>query len=238
MNLLIVRNPREYKANLRARRLAEEIPEEEKAADEFDLVQRWDSTLDLKAEGVKKFKEIKDSSGRIIDYADVTIEGYLSTFEAVTKADRHGDAVEQGAFAETIAEFMNNPVMLVDHVNMVSYLAGQFTKVAEDRQGLLIRAAVTNSPDMQSVRFKIAEGHLKALSMGGIFYRKEDRRTIFKVKLWEGSLVSIPANQDALFQVRSLNATEKAFLKSGKSFPDYHTFLRAQHLQNQTGLAA
>ena len=227
--ITLVRSKSLYRQQLAARTKKTATP-----PDEFELIRRWEAMLDLKGEGVKRANPIKDGSGRIIDYADIVIEGYLSTFEAVTKADRDGDAVEEGAFADTITEFMKNPVLLVDHINMVEYLAGSFTIVKEDKKGLRIRAEVTNSPDMVAVRFKIAEGILKALSMGGIFYYKEDRRTIFKVKLWEGSLVSIPANQDALFQVRSLNDREKKFLKSGGS--DYLNFLHAEAKRNQMGL--
>lgn len=228
-SLLIVRSKKTHRENIEVRR-AKSAPE----PDEFDLVRRWDAMLDLKAEGVKKATPVKDGAGRIVDFTDVAIDGYLSTFEAVTKADRDGDVVEDGAFSDTIPEFMKNPVLLVDHINMVEYLAGSFTTVKEDRNGLRIKAVVSDSPDMINVRFKIVEGILKALSMGGIFYYKEDRRTIFKVKLWEGSLVSIPANQDALFQVRSLNDREKKFLKSGSS--DYLNFLHVEAMRNQKGV--
>lgn len=238
MKLTIVRSKEAYLAAQQKHVQPPIAPGTERADDEFGSVKRWESTLDLGAPGAKKFKEVKDDAGSIIDYRDVEIEGYLSTFESVTEADRDGDRVKAGAFAETIKEFMSNPVLLVDHLNMVSHLAGNFTSVKEDRHGLAIKARVTNSPEMRDVRFKIAEGFLKAMSMGGIFYYEEDRRTIFKVKLWEGSLVSIPANQDALFEVRSLNDSEKKFLKSGKGFPDYYTFLRAQQLQTQTEVAA
>lgn len=238
MKLTIVRDKASYLAAQQKHVQPPIAPGTDRGDDEFGAVKRWEATLDLGAEGAKKFKEVKDEGGAVIDYRDVSIEGYLSTFESVTEADRDGDRVKAGAFAETLKEFMQNPVLLVDHLNMVSHLAGNFTSVKEDRRGLAIKATLTNSPEMRDVRFKIAEGYLKALSMGGIFYYEEDRRTIFKVKLWEGSLVSIPANQDALFAVRSLNDSEKKFLKSGKGFPDYYTFLRSQQLQTRMEVAA
>jgi hypothetical protein len=61
---------------------------------------------------------------------------------------------------------------------------------------------------MVDIRFKVAEGVLKCLSMGGIFYYREDKRGIFKVALWEGSLTPIPANPDAIVSVRSLTDIE------------------------------
>ena len=241
MDLVIVRDRDQYLAQQRAAKTATATRRRKAAPapdpDEFELIRHWESFLDLSAKGVKKAREIKDGD-RIIDYADIEIDGYLSTFASVTPSDRDGDVVEAGAFADTIDQFMTNPVLLVDHINMVEYLAGSFTSVKEDRNGLKIRADVTNSPDMQHVRFKVAEGHLKALSMGGIFYYREDKRTIFKVALWEGSLVTIPANQDALFRVRSLNDQEKKYIKSAGQYRDYYEFLRATRLQNQQGVAA
>lgn len=237
MDLVIVRDRDRYLAQQKAsatlrRRKAAAPPD-----DEFALVRRWESFLDLSGDGVKKVKPIKNGD-EIVDYKDITIEGYLSTFASVTPSDRDGDVVEAGAFKDTIPEFMTNPVMLVDHINMVSYLAGSFTSVKEDRNGLKIKATVSNSPDMIHVRFKVAEGHLKALSMGGIFYYREDKRSIFKVALWEGSIVTIPANQDALFQVRGLNDQEKKFLKSAGQYRDYYDFLRTMRPPNQLGVAA
>ena len=91
---------------------------------------------------------------------------------------------------------------------------------------------------MRDTRFKVAEGHLKTLSMGGLFHYKEDGRGIFKVDLWEGSLTPIPANPDATFSVRSLTDDEKHFIKSGGAYPSYRDFLRAIYAQNRAGLAA
>lgn len=203
---------------------------------EFDLVRRWDSLLSLSADGVKSFREVKDAAGRLTDIQDVKIKGYLSTFG---NTDRDGDVVHPNAFDETLAEFRKNPIMLMDHVNMVKYTAGRFDQIRTDANGLYVEASVTNSPapDMVDLRFKVSEGSLRTLSMGGIFYYDEDRTTIFKVKLWEGSIVPIPANPRALFTTRALNEQEKKFLKSG-GFATFSDFLLAQQRQNQMGVAA
>lgn len=233
MNLLIVRDRAAYEAAIKT------VPTPEtKTPDEFANVRRWSAAIPFDGQDAKKFTPVKGEGDVITDYRDVEIRGYLSTFKGTTESDRDGDVVEDGAFAETIAEFNKNPVMLRDHLNMVSHLAGQFTKVKEDKRGLYVEGRLSNAPDTRDARFKVAEGILKSLSMGGIFYYKEDRRTIFKVKLWEGSLVPIPANQDALFQVRALNDTEKKFIKSAGLFPDYHSFLVAHESRNRAELAA
>lgn len=171
---------------------------------------RFDSWCDLGAPDAKKFETVKDKEGNVVDYRDVILKGYLSTFKATTESDRQGDYVEPGAFTETLARFKKNPVLLANHRNGVESVVGTFTTIREDKTGLYVEAKLSNSPapTQLDVRFKVAEGSLRALSMGGIFHYKEDGRGIFKVDLWEGSIVAIPANPDALFAVRELTAED------------------------------
>ncbi len=174
------------------------------------------ATMDMAAPGTKSFTEIKDGA-RVVDFQDVRIKGYLSTFEAFTKADRIGDYVIPGAFSQTIPRFMANPVLLIDHCNSCDCIAGSFTLLKEDAKGLYVEALLSNSPyeDMRDVRFKVSEGHLRSLSMGGIFHYNEDGRGIFKVDLFEGSLTPVPMNPDALISVRALTPDEESQVNAG-----------------------
>lgn len=162
---------------------------------------RFDATMDLNAPGVKTFTIVKNADGEVTDFRDVEIKGYLSTFG---NTDRDGEFVEPGAFAETIPMFLSNPVLLINHRNDTESQAGSFSVVREDSKGLYVEARLTNSPvdSMRHVRALVAEGHLKTMSMGGIFYYREDRRAIFKVQLFEGSLTPVPANPMALISTR------------------------------------
>lgn len=161
---------------------------------------------------VMKGVAIKDQSNRVVDYADVMIAGYGSTFAHVTAKDRDGDTVMPGAFTETIREFKRNPVMLIDHKNSVENIAGSYTEVVQDDVGLRVVGKVSNAPELRTIRFLIMEGHLKTLSMGGVFLYGPDGHTIEKVYLFEISLVAIPANPDAIFQARSLDLTSASKL--------------------------
>lgn len=144
-----------------------------------------------------------------VDYLDVVIEGFASTFARTTPRDRDGDAVADTAFNETLGDFMANPVMLIDHFNSVRNIAGSFSKLNVTKTGLAVQAKLSNAPGLRDVRFLIMEKHLRAFSMGGLFlYGGSDGRTIEKVYLFEISLVAIPANQDALFQVRSISSED------------------------------
>lgn len=149
-----------------------------------------------------------EEEGPVVDYLDVAIEGFASTFKATTAADRDGDYVENGAFDATLVEFMKNPVMLTDHVNSTWYQVGSYSKVGINDMGLAVRGELSNSPGVQHIRFLVAEGHLKAFSIGGMFLYGMDGRAIERVDLYEISLVSVPANQDALFHTRAVEVAD------------------------------
>lgn len=168
---------------------------------------RFDTAMLLNEPGVKSFREVKDKDGTVQDYLDVKLKGYLSTFNGT---DRQGDTVLPGAFKDAIVGFMRNPVLLLDHHNSASRVAGRFDVVREDNRGLYVEATMSNSPgvEVRDARWKVAEGMLGALSMGGYFHYEQDGRTISKVDLYEGSIVAIPANQDALFAVRDVEPDE------------------------------
>lgn len=168
-------------------------------------VKRFDANLSLTLEDGKSPTAIKDGD-RIVDYLNVAFEGYASTFKGTTESDRDGDYVLETAFAETLPDFRKNPVMLTDHDNEVCDISGSYTKIGVDKRGLYVRGSLSNSPvpSMVHKRFLIVEGHLKTLSIGGYFFYAPDGRGIEKVRLYEISLVAVPANPDAIFTSRAV----------------------------------
>lgn len=158
--------------------------------------------------------------GMIVDYRDVMIEGYASTFVGTTASDRGGDYIQPGAFDGTIGEFMKNPVILTNHYNEVHHLAGSWSKVGINDRGLAVQGIISNAPDVIGTRFKLVEGHLKGLSIGGIwYYNNDDHRGIEEADLFEISLVAVPMNPDALVYTRSLKLEDckAAFIRFWKS---------------------
>lgn len=89
--------------------------------------------------------------------------------------------------------------MLIDHENSVRNIAGSYAKMEEDDKGLLVEGRLSNAPELSTVRALVAEGHLKTLSIGGLFYYEADGKAISQVDLLEVSLVAIPMNPDARF---------------------------------------
>jgi HK97 family phage prohead protease len=128
----------------------------------------WQTNEALLQDGTKGVA-VKDQSNRVVDYSDVMIAGYGSTFANVTAKDRDGDTVMPGAFTETIREFKRNPVMLTDHKNSVANIAGSYTEVMQDDIGLRVVGKVSNAPELRAIRFLIMEGHLKTLRAGCSF---------------------------------------------------------------------
>lgn len=208
--LIIVRKA-SPKFRIVQKRAATEAPEPKEVRDDHPKPNggikflRFDAQVDLSAAGAKKFDVVKDADGSICDYQNVTIKGYLSTFG---NSDRDGEVVRPGAFKDTVADFMRNPVLLADHTNKTPTLCGSFTTVREDSKGLYVEGALSNSPAdfVKHIRALVAEGHLRTMSMGGIFYTEGNE--IFRVSLFEGSLVPIPANPQALFSVRECTEHE------------------------------
>lgn len=206
-------------------RILPTVSEEKSLPDEFANVKRWTAVADFSYDE-KKANVIKDGN-QVVDIQNVTIEGYLSTFKETTPFDRQGDYVQRGAFKETLDRFRKNPVMLKDHTNLCENLVGKFIQIEEDSKGLKFVGQLSNAPDVQSVRFKVFEGMLQACSMGGFFHYEADGHGIFKVELFEGSLIPIPANPDARYVVRALNELEKSFAKCMHRVT-WYDFLKSQ----------
>ena len=127
-----------------------------------------------------------------------SFEGYAAVFDNV---DRQGDKIARGAFAGTLARFLEDGVIGWQHD--VSEPIGYPLEVREDGRGLYLRAAFQSSPAAQQVRSIILErdraGKGFGLSIGylvrpGGSYQDGDTRVLTDLDLLEVSLVSVPAN--------------------------------------------
>lgn len=146
------------------------------------------------------------------------ISGYGSVFGNV---DLHGDVVEAGAFAESIAELKNagRPLkMLWQHYDPI----GPWTEFAEDAKGLFV-AGLPLVDEVQQAREAYALAKAKVVDGLSIGYRvgvaerdREGVRRLKKLHLVEVSLVTEPANPMA----------RVAAVKGGLSVRDVETVLR------------
>lgn len=129
-------------------------------------------------------------------------EGYGSVFG---NKDSHDDIVVAGAFAKSLSDWASKgrfPAMLWQH-NMQEPI-GVYTEMKEDENGLYVKGKLLIDDDPLAKR---AHAHMKAGSLGGlsIGYRlddweydsEKDAFILKEINLWEVSLVTFPANDEA-----------------------------------------
>lgn len=153
-------------------------------------------------------KEVKD-----LGQGGVEIEGYASTPDL----DRYKDIVEPAAFSNALTMFMKNPSLLRSHDP--DRPVGKITEARVTDKGLWVKAIVTEEETKQDVledRFRaFSIGYIPLMSAlqhedGSAFNAEVDSpwdndmvRVIKKLDLVEISIVSTPANGNALFTIAS-----------------------------------
>lgn len=149
--------------------------------------------------------------------------GYLSVFGNV---DAYGEIVVPGAFAESLETWRAKgrmPPVLWQHSGHEPI--GVFEEMSEDDKGLSVKGRLLVD---DVARAKEAHALLKARAVSGMSIgfetvgeEKGDKgeRLLTKIKLWEGSIVTFPANEEA--QVEAV----KMLLRGGE-LPDLKTFER------------
>lgn len=137
----------------------------------------------------------------------IYIEGYASTDDI----DRHGDIIPPEVWnRNALKNFKKNPVILFNH--NYNRIIGKVTDLTVDDKGLYVKCAIDAADEAGR---KIAMGLLKTFSIG--FYLldfdyspEKEAWIIKKLELLEISVVTIPANQDAVFSLaKQLGGDEK-----------------------------
>jgi HK97 family phage prohead protease/HK97 family phage major capsid protein len=142
----------------------------------------------------------------------IEISGYASTVDV----DRHGDVIPTSVWERGLENYIKNPVILAfhDHTQPV----GRMTEHKVDAKGLWIKARISKAAE--KVYQLIKDEVLTAFSVG---FRIKDAEyntaaEVFLVKdleLHEISVVSVPANQNTLFNLS----------KSFNSVTEYREFI-------------
>jgi HK97 family phage prohead protease len=127
---------------------------------------------------------------------DREFEGHGSIFG---NEDLGGDVVLPGAFKSTLKQHHENgslPLMFWMHDP--SRVAGKWTEMHEDQNGLRVKGVLADTPLGNEIRTLLQMDAVKGLSIG---YRtikddwdKQGRRLLKELELWEVSVVSLPMN--------------------------------------------
>jgi HK97 family phage prohead protease len=145
------------------------------------------------------------------DGGDCVIEGYANT----STKDRVGDVVLPAAFEKTLATYMQNPVLLANHD--WNDPCGKVLEAKITDKGLWIKARISDTrPDIKTL---INEGCLRTFSIGYnevVADYDEATKTKFvkELELLEISIVTVPANTEAMFTQATAKAETEAQPKS------------------------
>jgi len=142
---------------------------------------------------------------------DGVFEGYGAVFG---NEDSQGDIIVKGAFAKTLEGWREKgkyPAICWQH-NMDNPL-GPYEEMREDEHGLFVRGRLLKD-DVQLAREAYAllkHNAINGLSIGystvaSTYDKATDIRLLSEVKLWEVSIVTVPANDRAVIEsVKSIN---------------------------------
>lgn len=140
------------------------------------------------------------------------ISGYGAVFGNV---DSYGDIILPGAFADSLAT-RGMPKMLAQHDT--DDLPGIWQKATEDARGLFVEGMFARTP-LGDEYYELSKiGAIDGLSIGYSVdeyeVNKNGNRILKKLTLWEVSLVTFPANEQAtITNVKNAPDTEREFEK-------------------------
>jgi HK97 family phage prohead protease len=160
---------------------------------------------------------------------DGKFAGYASVFDVV---DNQKDVILRGAFRETLQGRKQSIRLLWQH--QFEEPIGLITEIFEDDRGLYVEGKLL----LDVARAKEAYSLLKANAIGGLsigyspvrYSMDPDSgiRRISKVALWEVSLVTFPANEQAnITVVKQAKPQEEQALLTLKRNGDYFRFVEA-----------
>lgn len=140
-------------------------------------------------------------------------EGEVEFIVSTDSWDSHGERIKVDGI--NINEFKKNPVVLWGHDGFNLPIA-KATKVWKDGNKLMARAKFYLKDEFaRKVYDYIVDGFLNAVSIGGTVDEwGSDGLTITKMTMKEFSVVSVPANPDAIATAKSLDGNQKAELRA------------------------
>lgn len=142
-----------------------------------------------------------------IEKASKLAEGEVEFVVSTGAWDSHGERINVDGI--DLKDFKKNPVVLWGHDGFNLPIA-KATKIWKEGNKLMARAQFYLKDDFANKVYNyIVDGYLKAVSIGGMVQEwGSDGLTISKMLMKEFSVVSIPANQEALVSNKSLTGEQ------------------------------
>lgn len=148
-----------------------------------------------------------------IEKASKLSEGEVEFVVSTDAWDSHGERIDVNGI--DLKDFKKNPVVLWGHDGFSLPIA-KATKIWKEGNKLMARAKFYLKDDFaRKVYNYILDGFLQAVSIGGqVMEWGEDGMTTSKMNMKEFSVVSVPANPEALATAKSLNGNQQAELRA------------------------
>jgi phage head maturation protease len=147
----------------------------------------------------------------LIEKASKLAEGEVEFVVSTNAWDSHGERIDVSGI--DIKDYKKNPVVLWGHDGFNLPIA-KATKVWKEGDRLMARAKFYMKDAFASKVYSyIVDGYLNAVSIGGMVQEwGEDGLTISKLLMKEFSVVSVPANPEALATAKTFSGEQKAEL--------------------------
>jgi uncharacterized protein len=147
--------------------------------------------------------EIKSFELKDVEVEERTFTGYAAAYGNV---DSDGDIIQMGAFAESLAnDFPRNKIKILwQHKS--SEPIGLPVEMREDDKGLFVKGKISKTERGNEAMELLRDGVIDSMSVGfmipkdGYDYDEDGKRMINKGRLMEFSLVTFPANEQAVVQ--------------------------------------
>lgn len=158
---------------------------------------------------------------------DGTFTGYASVFNVI---DSQNDAILKGAFEKTIKKRKGDIKMLWQH--KVDEPIGNFIYLREDSHGLLVKGKLMLDVQRAKEAYALLQsGVINGMSIGYAVLEADYNdeigvRLIVEVDLFEVSLVTFPANEDAVItsvknsEISTMRDMQKLLVKKGYSYKE------------------
>lgn len=140
-----------------------------------------------------------------------SVTGYGSVFGNI---DSYGDKIAPGAFTESLSRHDKKgtfPAMLWQH--NPDWPIGKWVDMAEDERGLRVDGVLADTAQARDVGALVRMGAISGASIGFVTKKSEmdnktGIRTLTEIDLWEVSLVTFPANEEARVESRAADIAE------------------------------
>ena len=140
---------------------------------------------------------------KAVDFTGRTLEGYAAAFGNI---DAVGDIIHPGAFRKTLSERGQRITVLWQHDP--NEPIGRLMEAREDERGLYVKAVISDTTRGRDALALLKDGAIGEMSIGydavkgGVDYSKSAEgksiRNLREIKLYEFSLVTFPANEQAV----------------------------------------